>query len=149
MIFYQIEGKQHVIQESSSGKALNRYSYFASLGNKQDTVKEIESFLENKSFTSGDLARISELSELICHAEAYDDLCRLVNEHEKIIGRILKRKPVASGFNGFPGTVKSLGAWGGDFAMFVSDEDPRIVRDKLDQFGLKDIFLLDEIKALE
>jgi len=148
LIFYQLDGNKHAITETTAGKALRDYCWFAGLGNKQDSGKEVYSFLQKMSFSSGDLNRISELSELICHAVEFDDLYRLVNEHEKIIGQILKREPVALRFKGFPGTVKSLGAWGGDFAMFVSEEEPGIVREKLKHYGLKDIFLLDEIKAI-
>ena len=28
-------------------------------------------------------------------------------------------------FSDFPGTIKSLGAWGGDFVMAILDENPK------------------------
>ena len=92
---------------------------------------------------------ISDLSVQICDAPEYDVLCRLIKEHESILCRILDRESLNARFKGFPGIVKSLGAWGGDFAMFVTDLDPDSARDKLREFGLKDVFPFHEIKALQ
>ena len=73
------------------------------------------------------MEHVSGLSSLICQAGSYDELFRLIEEHESVISSILKREPIANRFPSFPGTAKSLGAWGGDFAMFVSGHEPEEV----------------------
>ena len=147
MIFYQLNGNEPEITETKPGPALSEFSYFVSLGNKQDTRKEVNSFLKNNRISPGDIDMISHLSVQICNARNYDDLVLFVREHESILERILGRKLLNERFKEFPGTVKSLGAWGGDFAMFVTDLDPVSARKELTKSGLTDVFTFDEIKA--
>jgi len=140
MFLYRVKDEQPVIRFAAPGKALSEYAFFAYLGSKQDTREEVELFLKRKNFSSNDIVRISELSLLICQAAAFDDLVYLVKEHEQILGRILNRNSIAVQFPGFSGTVKSLGAWGGDFAMFVSNYDHQTIKDLLSGYGIKKVF---------
>jgi len=49
----------------------------------------------------------------------------LVNEHEEIMSVILEIPTVKERlFSDFDGSIKSLGAWGGDFVMVVSKNNP-------------------------
>ena len=48
-----------------------------------------------------------------------------MEEHEQLISDIIKQTPVKKRlFNNFEGSIKSLGAWGGDFVMVASKVDP-------------------------
>ena len=47
---------------------------------------------------------------------------RILSEHERLVGRATGQTPIQEAlFADFPGVVKSLGAWGGDFVWAVSD----------------------------
>jgi len=49
----------------------------------------------------------------------------LMQNHENIISNIIKKKPIKETlFNDFNGSIKSLGAWGGDFVLVASEVDP-------------------------
>lgn len=146
-LFYKLcEGKP-VIQVAIPGTALRKYAFFSWLGNKHQSKDEVHAFRNNYRHSDRDIELISSLSEMITAEGNVEHLCRMVNEHERILGVILKREPLARRFPGFPGVVKSLGAWGGDFAMFVSDSDPREVKNYLTLNNLRDVFTFDEIKA--
>lgn len=147
MIFYLWDGIQPLITETQPGKALQDYAYFASLGNKQDSRKEVNSFLNRGNYSSMDVTYISELSTQICRAQTADELSRLVIEHETIMSNILNRESIAARFKNFPGTVKSLGAWGGDFAMFISELKKKSVIKSLNEYGLQNVYTFNEIKA--
>lgn len=147
MIFYRWDRSHSSIIETKPGKALLDYAYFVSLGNKQDSKPEVRSFLNNRHYTSKDIGDISELSTQICQAQTADDLSRLVIEHETMMSNILDRRSIALSFKNFPGTVKSLGAWGGDFAMFISGIEKKNVIKSLNEYGLKHVFGFNEIKA--
>jgi hypothetical protein len=46
----------------------------------------------------------------------------ILSEHESFISDILARKTIKEElFGDFPGVIKSLGAWGGDMMMAVSE----------------------------
>jgi hypothetical protein len=147
MFFYQVNDEQPVMRSATPGKALSEYACFAYLGSKQDTVYEVEMFLKRLNFSVLDVKRISELSQLICHAETFGDLACMVKEHERILSRILNKNTVADQFPGFPGTVKSLGAWGGDFAMFASIYDHQTVKRVLSGYGIDKVFTFHELEV--
>ena len=69
-----------------------------------------------------------------------------MNEHEFILSAILKREPISRRYAAFPGTVKSLGAWGGDFAMFVSEREPEIVINHLHGAGFVNVFSFNDLE---
>ena len=49
----------------------------------------------------------------------------LIDKHEELISKIIKQKTLkAELFNDFKGSIKSLGAWGGDFILVASEENP-------------------------
>ena len=54
----------------------------------------------------------------------------LINEHEKLISKLVNEKTVQSTFfHDFKGAVKSLGAWGGDLVLVATNENYDFVRD--------------------
>ena len=58
-------------------------------------------------------------------AETLSQFEHLVTQHELLISEITNQTPVKSiYFKDFNGTIKSLGAWGGDFILATSKEDP-------------------------
>ena len=49
----------------------------------------------------------------------------LLEEHEIILSHILEMKTIKESlFHDFNGVIKSLGAWGGDFILVASKENP-------------------------
>lgn len=92
--------------------------YFVYLGRKQDTTLSIN-LLGSKIFERKDEAeRISELTKLVVNSKNLDEFAGYLNEHEEIVSRAIGLPTVkAELFNDFTGTVKSLGAWGGDFVL--------------------------------
>jgi mevalonate kinase len=147
LLFYQLKANHPEVILTHPDKALSQNTYFAYLGNKQDTKSEVKSFLAKNNFTYSDVEKVTRLSDFICYAQTVDELIYLVKEHEAIISFILKQPTIAAKFPDFPGTVKSLGAWGGDFAMFVSGEDPKSISQLLHKKGFTNLFSYAEIKA--
>jgi mevalonate kinase len=148
LLFYQRENGGINVDDAHPGKALLNNTCFAYLGKKQETAIELSAFLSEKNFTSFDVERISELSLRICKADDPSNLCSLVDEHEGILSRILKKEQIGNRFPGFPGSVKSLGAWGGDFAMCVSEMKNQDIKTWLTQTGFNDVFSFDELMVL-
>ena len=147
LIFYQLKGGLPEMTQTEAGRALRENTYFVYLGNKQDSKKEVKAFLSNRNYSDSDIEQVSRFTSLICQAESASELIDLVDEHEAILAAILKRNPIAMQFPYFPGTVKSLGAWGGDFAMFISEQDTETITDLLHRKGFSTIFSYSEIEA--
>ncbi|MCX6305793.1 MAG: GYDIA family GHMP kinase [Bacteroidetes bacterium] len=146
LLYYQLRKGRREITPARAGSALRENTWFTYLGNKQDSAREAAAFLLSQNYTPIDLAEVSRLSTAICDADSPEELIKLVDEHEFILSTILKREPIAGRFRTFPGTVKSLGAWGGDFAMFVSGMEREVVNRHLHQAGFDKIFSYNDIE---
>ena len=147
LLYYRLLNGLPEIIPVKAGKALRKHTFFVYLGNKQDSTKEVGRFIAEKKYSEQDVEQVSRLSSFICQAETHEELIGLVDDHESILSKILQRDPIARRFPGFPGTVKSLGAWGGDFAMFVSGREQAEVVDILHRQGFSRVFSFSEIEA--
>ena len=74
MFLYRVKDEQPFIRLATPGNALSEYACFAYLGSKQDTKDEVELFFKRNNFSTNDIARISELSLLICQANTFEGL---------------------------------------------------------------------------
>jgi hypothetical protein len=67
---------------------------------------------------------ISQLTHAFLLCNTLKDFEKLIYEHERLVASIIELpRAKALYFNDFPGEIKSLGAWGGDFVMAASDLD--------------------------
>jgi hypothetical protein len=70
----------------------------------------------------------------------------LIREHEDLLSRLMDIIPVReSQFGNFPGEIKSLGAWGGDFVLAASEENDNVVRDYFNRKEMTPVFSFDKI----
>lgn len=101
-----------------------RQLFFVFLGKKQDSRAGIRHFREHAQNEEGLLSAVSELTRKCLAASTLDDFSDILLEHERLIEQALGL-PRAQDlyFSDFPGVVKSLGAWGGDFVLAASDAD--------------------------
>lgn len=126
---------------------LSKHLFFAYLGKKQGTASCVKAFLDSSSLLlKEDINHISELSLQLLAAINVKEVCRLLEQHETVISKILGVDSIKkASFRDFNGCVKSLGAWGGDFALFCSEEPELYIRSYLDRKGLSPVFRFDEI----
>ena len=97
---------------------------FVYLGKKQDSASSVRNYLNKALILEKDIADISAITEKVCRTGQLDEFEDLIREHENILSHILGLPPVKQGlFQDFPGEVKSLGAWGGDFVMITMHQE--------------------------
>ena len=121
--------------------------HFVYLGNKQNSREGISYYRslssEHKKIC---IQEINELTEAISACNFLNDMMDLVREHEQLVSSFLKKETVqTSHFPHFNGVVKSLGAWGGDFVMVLSNESRDYVKDYFAKKDLSDCFQFDQI----
>ncbi len=137
-LIYQLKGGKPDWQEVNYTPSFASQLWFVYLGQKQDSRKEIARFRKRGTPTEDVIAQIDLLTERWLSAGTPGDLQAVISEHEKLVGSFLARVPVRSRlFPDFPGAVKSLGAWGGDFVLALSDEDAPSTRSYFRQKGLE------------
>lgn len=98
--------------------------YFLYLDKKQNSREGIRRFndLKNENFTDYG-KRISEITDEIINAVDLAEFESLIFEHESIVSHALDLPRIKDlEFSDYWGAVKSLGAWGGDFALVTSNK---------------------------
>ncbi len=119
--------------------------WFVYTGRKQSSSKELARF-DTRRVSEMMIMQINEITHRMASAGNPDEFMDLMSAHEEILSTVLDREPVkASLFPDFPGAVKSLGAWGGDFVMAVSVLPAEQVRRYFENKGLKTIFAYQEL----
>ena len=120
---------------------------FAYLGQKQDSREGIRRYRAK----AGDLPKhwireISLISEEMAKSKNIVEFELLMKAHEILISDALELVPVQKSlFPDFWGTIKSLGAWGGDFVMVASQEDALETKSYLAEKGINTVFSWDEL----
>lgn len=97
-------------------------TYLVYLGQKKDSQHAVLDF-QNKAIRAAALQEIDRLSGALLQLKSPSALQEWMQTHEKLTGSLLQQAPIGeSRFRDFAGTVKSLGAWGGDFIWVLPDE---------------------------
>ena len=133
---------------SSSVKLSDKWTdnaYFIFLEKKKNSREAIEHYksLGDKNKVA---KRISFLSRKLLEIDNTQDAIDLFVEHEAIMSNVLEIASInQSDFNDFEGVCKSLGAWGGDFIMAISQNEKEYVKNYFAKKGLKTFFAYNEM----
>lgn len=98
--------------------------YFVHLNQKQNSKEGILLYKTISKSKKNLIATITEITENIIRTNSLSDFCTLIDQHEQVISDFLKLPKVKDlYFPDFQGSIKSLGAWGGDFVLAISDRE--------------------------
>jgi len=145
-ILYGMNSSNPFIKEVNLKKSILPNLYFVYLGHKQSTVDGIRSYRQSRVFNKLDVQSISEITMDMIQTTDIQEFNLLIREHERIIARVIHKKPVKEEyFSDFPGSVKSLGTWGGDFIMMTFEDDKEKLLKYLETKNLNQVFSYSEI----
>ncbi|MBC7429035.1 MAG: GHMP kinase [Bacteriovorax sp.] len=115
--------------------------YFVYLGKKQNSREAIREYAKKRPVDSSLIAKITELTQEFLNAQTLKQFQSLIYAHEEIIAKTLDLPMVKeSQFSDFPGAIKSLGAWGGDFIMVATEKDLSFVKKYFTEKGLDTVY---------
>ena len=119
-IIYQRISGNHLSAPVTFFPSFHQQLYLVYLGEKQDSrlsVKRAGEFIPANAL----LNQISELTLKFVDASDINQFAELMAEHELLVAGLIREVPVKQRyFTDFPGAIKSLGAWGGDFILVAS-----------------------------
>jgi mevalonate kinase len=111
------------------------------LGNKQNTIRSVSEYKMAAIVTPKTIESIDDITLKMIESDNIESFMRLMHEHEKILSEVLKKPAIKDLlFSDFPGEIKSLGAWGGDFIMAVTPEDGVFVKSYFEKKGMNPVF---------
>lgn len=99
--------------------------YFVYLNQKQSSKAAIASYHKKQNNLGQIIPQINAITAALINQSDFETMKFQLNQHETIMSDALGLATVKETlFSDFKGSVKSLGAWGGDFVLVVSKEDP-------------------------
>ena len=100
--------------------------YFVYLNEKQDSREGISHYRNTSSDLTVIISKINAITEAMIKCSDLETFKGLIDDHEVLISECIQTDTVKNRlFSDFNGSIKSLGAWGGDFILVASNADPR------------------------
>ena len=123
--YHLTDDKKPAVEVVEFNPSFQTNLYFVYLEQKQDSRSGIKAYRALGKVDNRSLTEISEITHSIINTSQLDEFNSLIDAHENIIARLISDEPIKTRlFNDFNGSIKSLGAWGGDFILVSSKTDP-------------------------
>jgi mevalonate kinase len=145
-ILFQISDNRATWKDIAYNPPFSNNLFFVYLGQKQDSSESVGKFRGSYQFNSVDVDYISTMSERFTSAGSLNEVISIIDLHEAYLSKILAIETIKQRlFSDFQGTVKSLGAWGGDFVMAASPMSYELVKAYFKEKGFETIFTFKEM----
>ena len=122
-IIYQLENKKPSVEEVDFNPDFKDQLFFIHLNKKQNSREGISQYRQ-LNFNAEEL--VNSIGDITSKMVSCHDLVTfetLMDQHETILSKTLKTPTVKKSlFDNYTGTIKSLGAWGGDFILATGDK---------------------------
>lgn len=142
-ILFRLEKNTPTVEPVKFHPNFTNKLYFVYLNQKQSSKEAIASYHNKKQQIAETIQNLNEITDSILKTNSSILFSQLLKKHESIMSKILETDTIKETlFQDFDGTVKSLGAWGGDFALVVSDNNPKAYFQK---YGYETILNYDDM----
>ena len=139
------QGDKRIIHQIHFNPVFKAHLYFVYLNKKQNSRDGIAQYKKNTINLKEVIFEINIITQKIIACKTLDAFNLLIDTHEQIIAKTIQLKPIKEMlFNDFNGSIKSLGAWGGDFVMVSSNTNPTTY---FNNKGFETILTFDEMVA--
>jgi mevalonate kinase len=99
--------------------------HFVYLNKKQNSKAAIASYYSNQGNIEQTIPIINKITQAVIETTDSTVFENELQKHEIEMSAILEMQTVKEAlFHDFQGTIKSLGAWGGDFVMVIANNNP-------------------------
>ena len=125
-IIYRLEQDLPVVEQVNFNPNFTENIYFVYLNKKQSSKTAIKAYYNNKNnHLAKNIINNNKITDTVIKAQTLKEFAQSLENHEIHLSNILELQTIKEMiFPDFNGVIKSLGAWGGDFVMAVSKENP-------------------------
>lgn len=125
-LFYTRTGEEPLVERVAFNPSFKDQLYFIHLNKKQNSREGIQRYRNLPDIPREEIENTTQLSREFHQCNDPEEFGRLMDSHENLISTLLGLTTVKEAlFSDFQGHLKSLGAWGGDFIMALSENDPK------------------------
>ncbi|GAA4064387.1 GYDIA family GHMP kinase [Flavobacterium cheonanense] len=124
-IIYQLVNEKPTVEKITFEPDFTDKIYFVYLNRKQSSKSAIASYLDKQGDIGKTVKIIDAITKTIVDATGPKEFALALHKHEIEMSNVLELQTVQEAlFDDFSGVIKSLGAWGGDFVLAISKENP-------------------------
>ncbi len=124
-ITYQLVNDSPVVEKIAFHPTFANKIHFVYLNRKQNSKTAVLSYFNNQNDVGKIIPIINQITKAVIAAEDTKRFALEIKKHEIELSTLLEIQTVQEAlFEDFNGVIKSLGAWGGDFVMVISKENP-------------------------
>ena len=117
-IVYQRQNSNPHIKIVNFDPPFKEQLFFVHRNQKQNSREAIAHYNTLKTTQRLDFSELNALTDALLVATTLEKFEVLIRKHETIVGNLIQHPPLKTvHFKDYPGAVKSLGAWGGDFFL--------------------------------
>lgn len=124
-LFYQLNGTGiQCITDTQFSPSFKEQLFFVYLNQKQDSRKGISHYDSLCFDRKKAVSQVSEITRKMAEATDISTFRSALDDHETLLSGILGIPPVKlKRFSDYKGSIKSLGAWGGDFILVTGTQE--------------------------
>ena len=124
-ILYQLANEKPVVEKVTFKPNFADKIFFVYLNKKQNSKQAIASYYSKEGTIEKSIPIVNALTSAVVQSITAKEFATALQKHEMEMSNILELPTVKETlFPDFDGEIKSLGAWGGDFVMSISKENP-------------------------
>lgn len=124
-IIYQIVKEKPLVDVVNFNPDFKDKIFFVYLNKKQSSKASIAAYYGKEGTIEKRIPILNAITERVINATTINEFAIALQDHEIEMSNILEVSTVKEAmFPDFNGVVKSLGAWGGDFVLTISKENP-------------------------
>ncbi|WP_299101926.1 GYDIA family GHMP kinase [uncultured Winogradskyella sp.] len=125
-ITFQLQkDKTPIVETVDFQPQFKQHLYFVYLNQKQNSRDGIAAYKKLGNLNPEIIIKINTITKKLISSESLSEFNSLIELHETIISSLIQQEPIKLRlFRDFNGAIKSLGAWGGDFVLVTSAQDP-------------------------
>ncbi|WP_028376454.1 GYDIA family GHMP kinase [Leeuwenhoekiella sp. MAR_2009_132] len=124
-ILYQLKEQKPRVLQTQFNPPFRDQLYFIHLNKKQNSRDAISNYRKQpKESLESAINKVSGISETLLICEELLSFRALIDAHERIIASVLNTQTIKQQlFADYPGSIKSLGGWGGDFILVTANQE--------------------------
>lgn len=130
-ILYELNQGNPIVEKVKFSPKCKEHLFFVYLNKKQNSAAAIIAYHKKQKQILSIIPIINRITLSLLEQNDMETLQSQLELHESTLAQLLNQKTVKEAlFSDFKGAIKSLGAWGGDFVLVVSKENPKVYFEK-------------------
>ena len=124
-ILYWLENEKPNFEVVNFDPEFKDNIHFVYLNQKQSSKSAISNYMNKQQSVYKIIPEINQITKDVLLCKDGRSFALLMEKHQAVMSNVLETLTVKEQlFSDFKGVIKSLGAWGGDFVMVISKENP-------------------------